>query len=79
MPKTWEVLYMTSRDKPSTTASPTLTTDRSFVHWRHFWLTLASLWFTGVVIAFIALEVKRQVRTPISDWLQRILLVLGLR
>jgi hypothetical protein len=70
---------MTSKDKPSTTASPTLTTNRSFVHWRRFWLALASLWFTGIVIAFVVLEVKRQVRTPISDWLQRTLLLLGLR
>jgi hypothetical protein len=70
---------MTSKDKPSTTASPTLTTNHSLVDWRRFWLTLASLWCTGVVIAFVVLEVKRQVRTPIHDWLQRILLLLGLR
>ena len=69
---------MTSKDKPST-ASPTLTTNHSLVDWRRFWLALASLWFTGVVIAFVVLEVKRQVRTPIHDWLQRILLLLGLR
>jgi hypothetical protein len=70
---------MTSKDKPSTTASPTLTTNHSLVYWRRFWLALASLWLTGVVIAFVVLEVKRQVRTPLHDWLQRILLLLGLR
>jgi hypothetical protein len=70
---------MTSRDKRSTTASPTLTTDHSLVYWRRFWLALASLWLTSIVIAFVVLEVKRQVRTPIHDWLQRILLLSGLR
>jgi hypothetical protein len=79
MPGTWEVLRMTPRDKPSTTASPTLTTDHSLVYWRRFWLTLASLWFTGVVIVFAGLQVKRQVLTPVRDWLPRILLLLGLR
>jgi hypothetical protein len=70
---------MASRNKPSTTASPTLTTDHALDYSRRFWLTLASLWFTGVIIAFVVLEVKRQVRTPPQDWLQHILLVLGLR
>lgn len=70
---------MASRDKPSTTASSTLTTDHALVYSRRFWLTLASLWFTGVITAFGVLEVKRQVRTPIQDWLQHVLFVLGLR
>jgi hypothetical protein len=70
---------MTPRDKPSTPASPTLTPDHSLVYWRRFWLTLASLWFTGVIIVFVVLEIRRQVLTPVHDWLPRILLLLGLR
>jgi hypothetical protein len=42
---------MTSKDKPSTTASSILTTDHSLVSWRRFWLALALLWLTGVIIA----------------------------
>jgi hypothetical protein len=75
----YEVVCMSSGDKSSTTANPTLTAGHSLVFRRRFWLTLASLWCTGVVIAFVVLEIKRQVQTPIGDWLLRILLLLGLR
>ena len=70
---------MSSGDKSSAFANPTLTAGHSLVFWRRFWLTLASLWCTGVVIAFVVLEIKRQVQIPIGDWLPRILLLLGLR
>jgi hypothetical protein len=70
---------MTSRNQPSTTANHTLSTDHSPFSWRRLWLLLASLWFTGVVIAFVVVEIKHQVHTPLRDWLQRILLLLGLR
>jgi len=76
---TYEVVCMPSEDKSSTTVNPTLTAGHSLVFWRRFWLTLASLWCTGVVIAFVVLEIKRQVQTSIGDWLPRILLLLGLR
>jgi len=70
---------MSSGDKSSAFANPTLTAGHSLVFWRRFWLTLASLWCTGTVIVFVVLEIKHWVQTPIGDWLPRILRLLGLR
>jgi hypothetical protein len=66
---------MTSRQKWFTTESPLY----SLVYWRRIGLTLASLWLLGIVIAFVVLQVKHQVLTPIGDWFPRILFLLGLR
>jgi hypothetical protein len=40
---------------------------------------LAALWLTVVNIAFVVISIKRDVHLPLSEWLQKTLLLLNLR
>ena len=46
--------------------------------WRRFWLIVAALWLQIVVIAFLGIEIKHQVRTPIAQLGNKIIYLLGL-
>jgi hypothetical protein len=46
--------------------------------WRRFWLVVSALWLQIVVIIFIGIETKYQVRTPIDQLGNKILCLLGL-
>lgn len=43
-----------------------------------FWLVLASIWLQVMVILFIIVEIKHQVRTPVTDWVNKMILLLGI-
>jgi hypothetical protein len=46
--------------------------------WRRFWLVVAALWLQIVVLVFIGIETKYQVRTPIAQLGAKIIRLLGL-
>jgi hypothetical protein len=70
---------MTPSNRSSTTVSPACPTDHALAYWRRFWLALAALWLTVVNIAFVVISIKRDVHLPLSEWLQKTLLLLNLR
>jgi hypothetical protein len=42
------------------------------------WLVLASIWLQGIVIVFVIVEIKRRVLTPVTDWVNKMILLLGM-
>jgi hypothetical protein len=46
--------------------------------WRRFWLVVSALWLQIVVIVFLGIEIKHQVRTPIAQLGNKIIYLLGL-
>jgi uncharacterized membrane protein YccF (DUF307 family) len=42
------------------------------------WLVLASIWLQVIVIVCIIIEIKHRVDTPITDWLNKMLFLLGM-
>jgi len=45
---------------------------------RRFWLIVAALWLQIVVIVFLGIEIKHQVRTPVAQLGNKIIYLLGL-
>jgi hypothetical protein len=43
-----------------------------------FWLVLASIWLQVIVIVFVIVEIKYRVITPVTDWVNKIILLLGI-
>ena len=43
-----------------------------------FWLILASIWLQVIVIVFIIVEIKHRVITPVTDWVNKMILLLGM-
>jgi len=41
------------------------------------WLFVAALWLEVMVVVFVVVEINRRVRTPLSDWVNRMILLLG--
>jgi hypothetical protein len=70
---------MMPRNRFSTTGNPACPTDQSLPYHRRFWLALASLWLAVVSTAFVAISIKRDVHLPLSQWLQKTLVLLNLR
>jgi hypothetical protein len=67
---------MTLGDNKYATAASVLSTNNYTL--KRCWRILASVWLTGVIIAFVVIDIHRRVPTPISDWLQRLCLLFGL-
>ena len=43
-----------------------------------FWLVFASIWLQLIVIVFVIVEIKHGVITPIADWMNKTILLLGM-
>lgn len=43
-----------------------------------FWVVIAALWLQVMIVVFIILETKRRVQTPVSDWMNKIVYLLGM-
>jgi hypothetical protein len=45
---------------------------------QRFWLVVAALWLQVMVVAFIVVEIKHRVNTPVTQWVRKALYLLGL-
>jgi len=70
---------MTPSNRSSITVSPTCPTGHALGYYRRFWLALASLWLSVVSLAFVVISIKRDVHLPLSEWLQKTLVLFNLR
>jgi hypothetical protein len=45
---------------------------------QRYWLVLAAVWLQVTVIAFVILETNSRVMTPVTDWMNKIVYLLGM-
>ncbi|MGH7827001.1 MAG: hypothetical protein ACREQ7_17740 [Candidatus Binatia bacterium] len=51
---------------------------KQVLSWKSLWLLATAVWLQGVVIIFIVLVVQRGVQTPVTDWLNKAIDLLGM-
>jgi len=69
---------MKANKEESTQQKANSKSENSCFLWRRFWLIVAALWLQIVVIVFLGIEIKHQVRTPIAQLGSKIIYLLGL-
>jgi hypothetical protein len=42
------------------------------------WLVIAALWLQAMVVVFVILETTRRIKTPVTDWMDKIAYLLGI-